>query len=241
MPNHVRNYLTIHGPVAEVACFVAAARGRHPKPGDMTAEEYGKAKEEPFCFHSLVPLPSEYTQYPYGDSSERSGFNLEVEAWGIKWGAYRQQAPVTDPSLVTYAFTTPWKPPTSFLGKVTPKWPALLFLLSWGGGGPTRGRATFRRGNEVDISDEPYRREDYPQEEDFASDNEYWRHYEEAEHRFLTGHSRWVLSVAAIGAGKDFPPPDGSGIDPLADWATEQGYERHVRLLTDAGPLKEKD
>lgn len=79
MPNHITNLLTVIGDPDEVARFVKAARGRPPKTGDdedsSTNADLGLKKRpiEPFCFHSLVPLPEAYSRNRYGDSAADSG------------------------------------------------------------------------------------------------------------------------------------------------------------------------
>lgn len=243
MPNHVRSYLSIHGPAPAVARFIQAARGRMPHSGDTEGHSCTRGKEMPeqiFCFHSLVPLPKRFSEVPYSTDGKHDGFALECLTWGVKWGAYCQNSPVVDPGLATYAFTTAWQAPTKLLAKLAPKWPALLFFLSWGGEGPTRGTALYENASAT-VRDEPYCKEDYPADDSFPDDSDaYFKAYCGAEKARLTEHPRKLLAaIARRRFALQLPEPQ-NGIDPLADWAFEQGYERHVGLLIETGPLEKR-
>lgn len=111
MPNHVTNILTAVGDEAAVNRFVAAARGKMPTTGDPPGNRnFCGTREipvEPFCFHSLVPLPKEYGRVPYDSGAGRCGYKMEVEAWGVKWGAYEHKEPLVESGVATWHFRTP--------------------------------------------------------------------------------------------------------------------------------------
>lgn len=201
-----------------------------PATGDVEGgnSEIGQGKKrspESFCFHSLVPLPPQYSQRAYGDGRPGNGFDLECETWGVKWGAYDQKKPVLENGLATYRFTTAWSAPTKFVGKVYPQWPALYFWLSWGGEGPTRGRATFGANDPIPavIQDEKYRKEDYPREEDFDDDEEAHRAYKAVEQLRMTEHPFWVARQIAVRSGMEFAE---GACEPLYDWILERGLDK---------------
>src|SRR5262245_59929551 len=134
MANQIRNTLTVVGEEEELNRFIAAARGRPPRSADSEDDESNKdePKEEALCFHSLVPLPESYGEVPYGltQGFATCGFDLEVETWGVKWGAYDQKGPFqTKEGDEVYSFTTAWSPPTKFLENVAKQWTRLEFFL----------------------------------------------------------------------------------------------------------------
>ncbi|MDE2095660.1 MAG: hypothetical protein KGL39_00255 [Patescibacteria group bacterium] len=137
----IRNYLSVVGDVQEVERFQEAAWGRMP----LNPSSIGLLPpEQSLCFHSLVPLPSEYSTVPYKDGSENSGNNMEIKTWGVEWGALNLDIPIRAfPNVLTYKFDTAWNPPIVFLNKAAQKWPKLRFFLSWGGEGPELERMLF--------------------------------------------------------------------------------------------------
>ena len=241
MPNNIDNIISVLGSPDDVSAFVATARGQHPKTGDagrFAEEDNGVRPVKAFNFHSLVPLPPEYSTRPYGDGSAGCGFDLECETWGVKWGSYTHKEPDRDPGLATYAFGTAWDAPYKvFLPKVAERFPALTFLLSWGGEGPTRGRMTFQGEKRTGRKDE-YRDGDYPKySDDMTADQEraWSAAYEAVTNVYLASHPLWVGLMIARRAGQNFKP---AGVAPvLADWLQENGYDTlaaTVRAL-DAG------
>jgi hypothetical protein len=160
---------------------------------------------------------------------------MEMETWGIKRCSYSSSVEC-DPGLATYRFETAWQAPHEvLLPKVAARFPELLFLLSWGGEGPTRGRAWFR-GNKSAVKDEPYRERDYPDGED---DEEAERAYFHTQYARERTHPLWVgLTLAAL-AGHPFDPKSAPG-PILADWLQEQGWEHlaeRVRQLDPTEPV----
>lgn len=238
MANNIENKLSVYGPPDAVSAFIAAARGRHPKTGDT---EGPNARTEPrpeqhFSFHALAPLPEEYGRISYGDRGasgrQRTGWDIEVETWGIKWGAYEHPAPECEPGLATYSFGTAWDGPHKvFMPKVARRFPALLFLLSFGGEGPTRGRALFTDRGKIGGAEE-YRKEDYadvrPADEDDGKPGA-WDAYEAAQNARLTSHLLWVGWVIAHRAGRTFAPKGCAPV--LADWLEEFGLERLAKTI----------
>jgi hypothetical protein len=79
---------------------------------------------------------------------------MEKEAWGVKWGAYDQAEPVVVEDRVDYRFTCAWSIPAAWLQTASAKWPKLLFLVSWGGEGPSRGRVLYANGARLVLADD---------------------------------------------------------------------------------------
>lgn len=130
MPNQIDNRLTVLGPLETVNRFATAARGRHPRTGDKAGSPNALTASEPvspICFHALVPLPPDYCRKPYAIE----GYGAEMDAWGVKWGAFEWNEPVRVPGCATFTFRTAWRAPTKFLSVVAKQWPQLRFNLSW--------------------------------------------------------------------------------------------------------------
>lgn len=251
MPNYIDNLLTLIGPTDDVTAFIAAAHGRHPPSGDTKGvnTEIGKGEGSPFNFHSLVPLPDEYSKVPYGtETRTANGYDMECATWGIKWGAFsannqKLAKPIRDPSAATYTFRTAWDGPHKvFMPKVSKRFPSLLFLLSWGGEGPTRGRAAFSTGGKRG-GEEPHRKEDYPKwvDEEGYEIPERLAMYNAVQNARLTSHALWCGFTIAHRAAHPFDPSTPPSI--LADWIQEEGYDNlaaQVRATpadTDPNPL----
>lgn len=246
MANTIDNLLSVIGEPAAVAAFVLTARGRHPRNGDAgepTASGQGRYASKPegpvnaFNFHTLVPLPADYSINPYGDGSERSGFKLEVETWGIKWGSYAHGEPVTDPGAATYSFQTAWDGPHEvFMPKVSLRFPDLLFLLSWGGEGPTRGRALFAGGLKTGGLD-GYRDEDYrdhiPAEEK-EDEPGAWDAHQAVQNARLIGHPLWLALTLTRWLGTPFDSATPALV--LADWLQDRGLNNHASLVRGTDP-----
>lgn len=158
MPNNIDNVMTILGPADDIAAFIQKARGRRPEPlpteQELACHErnhpgvpYPKFKEEvPLEFHCIVPLPEEYANRDY----HCFGYEAERAAWGVKWGAYGQGPPVVEKDRATYTFTTAWDTPMVWVKKASIAFPGLVFAVSFGGEGPTRGRYMFYRGYQME-------------------------------------------------------------------------------------------
>lgn len=217
MPDHVHNVLSVVGHPDEIARFVAAARGKYPDNPD------GQGRESEFCFHSLVPLPAEYSTNPYGDGSRRSGWNLEVETWGVKWGEYNAKPVVLRPWCVTYRFRTPWDGCHKMIGKAAPKWPALTFLLAWSGEGPCRGEAVFR-GTERRVHAPRYTDEAWPSRTmtDDSDDDAIHDADDKFGEEFIRYQPLAVACEVARLRGMDFTDAPS---EILADWLEENGCE----------------
>lgn len=159
MPNHVRNKLTVLGEMDRVALFVERANGSHPpsgdEPGDLNHHDE-PATVSPLCFHQIVPLPKEYGKVAYGDDNPRSGWNLERETWGTKWGSYSVDGPVIGSRGATYTFQTAWCCPRKWLAGAASFWDDLVFVCSYGGDGPVRGQVVYRHGTCVHDRDDDW-------------------------------------------------------------------------------------
>lgn len=218
MPNHINNTLSVAGDPAEVARFMDAARGIPLEPGPRNRfRAVGEVppREMPLDFGSLNPLPSESTERSYNDF----GYEAEIAAWGVKWGAYDQQDPIVEGGIATYEYTTTWGIGYDFHSIVAENWPALTFLLSYGGEGPVRGRIAFR-GDAEDgsVEDDDEFAKEFPEEPDSErdEDSDAWKEYEAkpdyATHCPQVTHPLWLAHHLS---GYSFDPGTG---EPLRDW-----------------------
>lgn len=157
--------------------------------------------EDEFEFAALVPLPPEYSQVPYGSqmpAGQRSGYDMERDTWGVKWGAYDARPAEVNETLphgrssITYDFNTAWSPPITFLEKVAQSWPLLRFYLSWGGEGPTRGRALFANGDSEDLCESADEHGNAPDQNEGEDDGAFHERYSAWEAERLTQHDAWV-------------------------------------------------
>jgi hypothetical protein len=243
LPNVISNALSVCGTPEGVNAFVSAAYGRMPQTGNKLKRGEKRAERpiEELCFHALVPLPDAYSKVPYSLPQETGdGKSMEWDTWGVKWGAYGVDGPEHDSGVVSYRFNTAWYAPhVVFLPKVAQRFPELLFLLSWGGEGPTRGRAWFW-GAKSAAREEPYCEKDYPAPNaDDENKPGAWDEFERATYARRRTHPLWVGLTLAELAGHPFDPKSAPG-PVLADWLQEQGWEKlaaEVRELDAAEPV----
>lgn len=159
MPNHCQNRVTVLGPSADVAAFVAAAEGEEQRYEPSRSEVEWAAKGGPpidrerkrsvFSFHALVPIPPEVEAQSY----DPAGYEAEKRLWGVKWGAYDVSRTVRD-GRADYSFTTAWAPPYEFLLTVSELFKSLRFLISYSEEYPTRGRAIVSKGEIQELAGE---------------------------------------------------------------------------------------
>lgn len=241
MPNHIRNKLSVIGPAGLVEAFVATARARRPRPGDLPGSmnyDEQERKIEDFCFHALIPLPPEYSTTPYSrPEGQRCGYDMEVATWGVKWGAYEQGPPVVTPGRAVYSFTTAWRSPDQFFAKVSAKFPDLLVAVSYGGEGPTRGRYAYLAGEELENRYDEYHDADYPEhpgdDADLAEEEVWTQAYQAAARLHIHQHEAWLRETLA----PLLAPPWMQGgtlapgwMAPAMDWWEEQGDPRGAIL-----------
>jgi len=196
MPNWCQNKLTVYSPVkVQIEAFVITARGfpqRYPKEEEKE-KKWGvprtPPKERDLCFHALVPIPDVILAGEY----DPTGYEKEVELWGVKWGASDSKLIAQDQlshgHLATYSFSTPWGPPDEFLRRLSQVWSETIFYLSWGCEAECRGRTIASYG------------ELYGLEEDceIAPGNMGDDEYVEARHSWceelVRSHNVWVRSM----------------------------------------------
>jgi hypothetical protein len=118
MPNWCTNTLAIYGPEEEIKRFKAKAAGHSPWAHD---------ESNLLNFHSLVPVPPEVIAAGYNTA----GYEWELANWGCKWGACESDLIEEWEGFLKYTFDTAWSPPMTFLGKLGPQWPTLIFLLDY--------------------------------------------------------------------------------------------------------------
>lgn len=153
MPNHCQNYLTVHGPEADIKRFLEATK--------VVDEETGRVRYA--ILKNIVPCPQElmdtmaggYGNDEHGNKKpEQIALEAKQEAnidkyghkdwydwclanWGTKWGDY--DTDLTDEehsvgngnSTVSFSFDTAWGPAPEGIAKVSGKFPTLRFLCSY--------------------------------------------------------------------------------------------------------------
>ena len=196
MPNYVYNTLTIIGKKDRITAFVNKARGVRKQTGDQLGSiNYSTPIEESsFEFNCLVPLPEEYSSVPYSPN----GYEMEFQTWGVKWGAFDVEGPIVTNSSATYTFTCAWNSPEIFCCRLSEQWPDLLFVVSYGGEGPTLGRFTLFNGEYIDSIDEAANESPrYPEGDDISeNEEEKWSEAFNAwEQQYRDVHKSYVVSM----------------------------------------------
>ena len=156
MPNYIDINLSVMGKDQRLGEFTRAAKGQRKPTGDLPEYPNGLKNynydyavnplASVFEFDRLIPLPESYSLFPYSSH----GYDLEVETWGIKWGAFKHETPKFEEGCATYWFRCVWKAPRVFLEKVSQKWPDLWFVCSYGGEGPVRGKFALHDGTYIE-------------------------------------------------------------------------------------------
>ncbi len=156
MPNYIDITLSVMGKDQQLGAFTRQAKGARKPTGDLPTFPDGRENinydcavhpsDSVFEFDRLIPLPENYSQFPYSSH----GYHLEVKTWGIKWGAFGHKAPKFEEGCATYWFRCAWEAPRIFLEKVSTGWPDLWFVVSYGGEGPVRGRFTLHKGEYIE-------------------------------------------------------------------------------------------
>lgn len=152
MPNYIDINLSVMGKDQRLGEFTKQAKGPRKPTGDLPTHpngtknhNYDCAENPPssvFEFDRLIPLPESYSQLSYSSH----GYHLEMQTWGIKWGAFGHKQPRFEEGCATYWFRCAWEAPRVFLEKVSKQWPDLWFVVSYGGEGPVRGRFALHDG-----------------------------------------------------------------------------------------------
>jgi hypothetical protein len=202
MPNYIHINLSIMGKDQRLGEFTRRAKGARKPTGDLPTFPDGRANinydcaENPptsvFEFDRLIPLPESYSQFPYSSH----GYNLEVQTWGIKWGAFAHKPPKFREGCATYWFTCAWEAPRIFLEKVSLNWPDLWFVVSYGGEGPIRGRFALHNGEYIEnIADDTGPSFDDMSDEEWEEQSEAWVNAYQNAHEEYTKHilSAYIL------------------------------------------------
>ena len=204
MPNHCSNVLTVVGNRDMVSAFVDKVHGPGPK---YTPQFEGDKLDEPkvsvFSFHQLVPIPDDVQKNPYGDGGARSGFNVERELWGVKWGAYDEELVRHEDNYAEYRFTTAWSPPEVFLLKASQLFPTLTFYVSYSEESPSRGRFIIKNGELMLEVHDSYPFDGYPEYDESRSSEEGYddEHYEkchQVDEKYVRAHTYWVAETSGF-------------------------------------------
>ena len=121
--------------------------------------------ETELSFHSLFPIPNHIRALPYdaltakmiceamGVSYETSGYQWEINNWGVKWGASEVSVNEELATYLEYGFLTPWGPPELWLAKVAKDWPELTFELAYDEPGMAFGGSVQYEGGKLIYED----------------------------------------------------------------------------------------
>lgn len=197
MPNHCNNVLTVVGNEDAVAAFVDKAHGPLPSYPPQFGEENKEPKISVFSFHRFVPIPDDVQKNEYGDGGARSGYNVERELWGVKWGAYDEELVRHEKNYAEYRFTTAWSPPEVFLLKASEQFPTLTFYLSYTEESPSRGRFVIKNGEVIDAVHDSYPFDDEFPDYDKCmeagmSEDEYYEQSNMISEKYTRAHTYWV-------------------------------------------------
>jgi hypothetical protein len=214
MPNNVDINLSVCGKQDKLDEFVKQAKSQEI---DCFGDSRKESRKEicDLLFAAIVPPPEELYHMSYGGETEErlchengilrlsdsgyfSMYDWEIENWGVKWGGYNFKKTIFEPGIANYRFTCAWDAPDEFVEKASLKFPDLLFVLSYGGEGPTYGRFTYLNGRLLDSLDiEP---PDCPENSNTLTedDNEYWEKYQEWEQHYLLNHSEYVAEMRSL-------------------------------------------
>lgn len=209
MPNHCQNVMTVVGKEDTVRAFVDKVQGPGP---NYPSQGFGRnalpegermdPKDLPISvlsFHQTVPIPEDVQCNSYGDGGAKSGYNVERELWGVKWGAYDEQLVRHEPTYAKYAFTTAWGPPVEWLQKTSELFPDLTFFVSYSEESPSRGKMQLKNGELlVDLHESYPFDENYPEyDEDLATsdpnqEDAHWEECSKHNEKYVRAHDYWV-------------------------------------------------
>jgi Api92-like protein with ferredoxin domain len=204
MPNHCNNVLTVVGDEETVDAFVDKVNGPGPKyPVQFEGDKLDEPKISVFSFHQLVPIPDDVQKNQYGDGGYRSGYNVERELWGVKWGAYDEELVRHEDNYAEYRFTTAWSPPEVLLLKASELFPSLTFYLSYSEESPSRGRFVVKNGELVDQTHDSYpfneERPDYDSAmADGLTEDEYYEQCNAINEKYIRAHTYWVAENSGV-------------------------------------------
>ena len=121
MPNHCYNILTLSGEKVELEKFYDDNK-------DSYIDDKGEEKIENLCFSKSIPI-----------IDEENGYNERIEKWGTKWEPWdieiSKDYSVDDnlnlETSLEYYFETAWSPPLEWLSTVCPRYPNIIFKISY--------------------------------------------------------------------------------------------------------------
>jgi hypothetical protein len=215
MPNHIDIKLSVYGLTDQIEAFKDKAKGE--------ATEY---EANTFEFNNFIPVPQILKDRSFGGEDEtRNGNTLTPEQleetdgyssmsswcnhrWGTKWGAYNCSPEVEikdkgdDHSVVTFAFRCAWANAGCFIIQLSVLYPDLLFVESYGGEGPAKGRGIYFQGGvygeEVGDYNDGY--PDCDEEDENFDEDAYWEEAHAWISSYLDAHEDFVDSL--INSGK---------------------------------------
>jgi len=150
MPNYCKNVLSVTGPEPDIATFAEKACGKvHVFAGSSNDPPDDPEEVHALSFHELVPIPAGALALPYDAGpavkgiQAKSGYQWEVELWGVKWGALSSKLERAPGNLV-YSFLSPTTAPSLFIAKVSEMFPTLTFYNQWAVEDGREGFGSFR-------------------------------------------------------------------------------------------------
>lgn len=196
MPNYCDNIMTIVGDKESIDKFVNKANGLTQKyPPQFFDIKEKEDKTSVLSFHQLVPIPDDILVKNYSDY----GYYVELDLWGVKWGAFNESLQEHVDGKATYKFTTAWCIPHKFLERVSVLFPTLTFYISFSEESPTRGRVIIKNGEwgEQLFEDTIKNSDGYPKWEENKSEEPGYEdaHFalaREWREKYLTEHDLWI-------------------------------------------------
>ena len=209
MPNYVFITFTVLGTKNCLNQFVQQARGTCKITEDLSdrIRYFVNHEESSFDFNCLVPLPEEYSKVPYSpnwqDPQSPNGYDMELQTWGVKWGAFDVEGPIITYSSetyssATYTFICAFSAPRVFCEKLSRKWADLFFIVSYGGEGPTLGCFTLYNGKYINSIDRALNESPrYPEGDNISEDaEEKWSEsYTAWEQQYRQAHEIYVTTI----------------------------------------------
>ena len=121
MPNHCYNILSLSGKKVELEKFYEDNQ-------NIYKDDDGVEKIESFCFNKAVPI-----------EDEENGYYERIDRWGTKWEPweieiskdYSEKDNEDLETSIQYTFETAWSPPKEWLETVCPRYPDIIFNLSY--------------------------------------------------------------------------------------------------------------
>lgn len=209
MPDYIDHTVSVLGQDYRLGDFTRQAEGTKKPTGDLPTFPGGiknpnfSSASDPahsvFEFDRLVPLPEEYSRYPYGEY----GYEAEYSIWGTKGGAFQHELPRFEEGNATYRFTCAGDTPRLFFETCSRNWPDLWFIVSYGGSGRIRGYYVLHDGKYLENIQEKVNRSSPDHSEDDYEAGDAMNQWKEHYRNIHDEHVRQFITALFSGPGED--------------------------------------